>query len=227
MTLTLVQGTDEWRAARCGSLGASRVADALAKTKTGWGASRDNLIAELVAERLTGVPTEGYTNAAMLHGTATEPQARAAYEFRTDATVTEVGLIRHPRIAGTHASPDGLVCDDGMIEIKCPNTASHIATMRGGNIPARYLTQMQWQMACAERTWCDFVSFDPRMPEHMRFFVKRLNRNDVLIAQMEKDVAAFLAEVDETIAALEVACRAKPLPLKRQLENSLNIIMAG
>lgn len=226
MTVELVQGTDEWRLARCGSLGASRVADALAKTKSGWGASRDNLIAELVAERLTGTPAEGFTNAAMQWGTATEPFARAAYEFRTDASVMEVGLVRHPRIKGTHASPDGLVGDDVMLEIKCPQTATHIATLRGGSIPGKYVTQMQWQLCCAERDYCDFVSFDPRMPEHMRFFVKRLNRNDVLIAQMEKDVATFLAEVDETIAALNAACVQTP-PLKQQLNQSLNIISAG
>lgn len=226
MEAALVQGTGEWRQARCGSLGASRVADAIAKTKTGWGASRANLMAELIAERLTGEPAEGFTNSAMQWGTQTEPFARAAYEFRTDATVVEVGLIRHPTIAGTHASPDGLVGDDGMVEIKCPQTATHIETVLSRTVAGKYMTQMQWQMACAGRAWCDFISFDPRLPEDMRFFVSRVNRNDVLIASLEKDVTAFLAEVDEKIAALRAACAPRP-DLKVVLSESLNILAAG
>lgn len=222
----LIQGSDDWRAARCGSLGASRVADAIAKTKTGWGASRANLMAELIAEKLTGVPAEGYMNAAMMHGTATEPHARAAYEFRTNATVVEVGLVRHPAIAGTHASPDGLVGDDGLIEIKCPNTATHIDTVLGSGVAGKYLTQMQWQMACTGRRWCDFVSFDPRLPEQMRLHVSRVNRNDAVIASLEKDVIAFLAELEEKLSALTAAFAPKP-DLKAALTNSLNILAAG
>jgi putative phage-type endonuclease len=224
--INLIQGSDDWRYARCGSLGASRVADAIAKTKSGWGASRANLMAEMIAERLTGTPAEGFTNAAMQWGTQTEPFARAAYEFRTNATVTEVGLIRHPKIEGTHASPDGLVDPDGMIEIKCPMTATHIETVIGQGIPAKYVTQMQWQMACASTEWCDFVSFDPRLPEAMRLFVKRLSRDDAMIAQLEKDVTAFLAEVDAKIVALRAACAPRP-DLKVVLTESLNIISAG
>ena len=205
MTEALIQGTDEWRRARCGSLGASQLADALAKTKTGWGASRENLLAQLLAERLSGVPTEGFTSAAMQHGIDTEPEARSAYSFRYDCDVAECGLIRHPLIKGTHASPDGLVGELGMVEIKCPNTATHLATLLGASIPQKYLYQMQWQMACTGRDWCDFVSYDPRLPEEYRLYVHRVHANRDLIAELETEVRAFLAE----LAKREEALRAK------------------
>lgn len=227
MTVDLVQGTEEWRLARCGSLGASRVADAIAKTKSGWGASRANLMAELIAERLTGVPAEGYTNAAMQWGTATEPQARAAYEWHTGHTVEEVGLIRHPSIQGTHASPDGLVGTDGLIEVKCPNTATALDTLLGGKVPERYQVQMAWQMrCCGNREWCDFVSFDPRLPERLRLFVKRVHRDDVMIARLEKDVTEFLNELSDKVSALEAIAAGRSV-VKEQLTESLNILAAG
>jgi putative phage-type endonuclease len=160
----LIQGSEEWKLARCGSLGASRLADAVARTKTGYGASRANLMAELLVERLTGIPTDGFVSPAMQWGTDKEPDARAAYEFRSDVEVAQVGIVPHPTIAGTHASPDGLVDTYGLIEIKCPNTASHVETLLGDEIAGKYVTQMQWQMACTGRDWCDFVSFDPRLP---------------------------------------------------------------
>lgn len=196
------QGTLEWRLARCGSLGASRVADALAKTRSGWGASRANLMAELIAERLTGVPAENYTNAAMQWGTVTEPDARAAYEFRQDVDVTLVGLVRHPMIRMTHASPDGLVGDDGLLEVKCPNTATHIETLLGASVSGKYVTQIQWQMACTGRAWCDFVSYDPRLPEEHRLFVKRIPRDEKMIGELEREVETFLAEVDHKLARI-------------------------
>ena len=227
MTVELVQGSDEWRLARCGSLGASRVADAIAKTKSGWGASRANLMAELIAERLTGVPAEGFTNAAMLWGTATEPQARAAYEWHTGQTVEEVGLIRHPSIQGTHASPDGLVGTDGLIEVKCPNTATALDTLLSGKVPKRYLVQMAWQMrCCGNREWCDFVSFDPRLPERLRLFVKRVHRDDVMIARLEKDATEFLTELGDKVAALDAIAAGRSV-VKEQLTASLNILAAG
>lgn len=198
----LEQGSDAWRAARCGSLGASRIADATAKTKTGWGASRANLMAELIAERMTGVPYETYTNAAMQWGTRTEPEAHAAYEFMFDASVAQVGIVPHPSIAWTHCSPDGLIGDAGMIEIKCPNTATHLDTLLGAEIDGKYIKQVQWQMACCERSWVDWVSYDPRLPENMRLFVKRTHRDDAMIAALEKDVIAFLAELDARVAVL-------------------------
>jgi putative phage-type endonuclease len=198
----LIQGSEEWKLARCGSLGASRLADAVARTKTGYGASRANLMAELLVERLTGLPTEGYTNAAMQWGTEKEPEARAAYEFRADVDVAQVGIATHPSISGTHASPDGLIGEDGMLEIKCPNTATHVETLLGDEIAGKYVTQMQWQMACTGRKWCDFVSYDPRLPESMALFVKRVQRDDVLIATLETEAKKFLAELDAKVSEL-------------------------
>jgi len=199
---TLEQGSAEWHAARLGKVTASRVADVAAKTKSGWGASRKNYTAELVAERLTGTTGERFTNAAMQWGTDTEPQARAAYEFFREATVTEVGLVIHPTIEMSAASPDGLIGDDGMLEIKCPNTATHIDTLINKTVPGKYITQMQWQMACTGRQWCDFASFDPRMPENLRLFVVRVERDGERIIELETMVRMFLAELDQTIETL-------------------------
>ena len=172
------QNSAEWLAARCGSLGASSIADMVAKTRTGWGASRFNLAARIVCERLTGTPQESYTNAAMQWGHDTEPQARAMYEFMRDVAVQQVGLVLHPSINKSHASPDGIVGDDGLIEIKCPNTATHIETLLSEDVEGKYVKQMQWQMACCGRAWCDFVSFDPRLPAEMQMFVQRVARDD-------------------------------------------------
>jgi putative phage-type endonuclease len=193
------QGSSAWFAQRIGKLTASRLADALAKTKSGYSASRANYMAQLVAERLTGVPAESYTNAAMQHGIDTEPLARAAYEFHTDNTVEPAGFIDHPVIEMTGASPDGLVGDDGLVEIKCPNTATHIETLLSGVIPSKYVLQMEWQMACTGRQWCDYISFDPRMPENMRLFIARQHRGEALIARLENDVIEFLGELDRKV----------------------------
>ena len=201
-SLDLVQGTPEWIAARVGSLGASRVAEALARTKAGYAATRANLLSELVVERLTGQPAEHFVTPAMAWGTEKEPEARAAYAFRFDRDVDLVGLVPHPTISGTHASPDGLIADDGLIEIKCPSTATHIETLLGGQIPGKYVTQIEWQMACTGRSWCDFASFDPRLPEEMRLFVKRFARDDKRIAEMEEQVREFLFELDTTVRRL-------------------------
>lgn len=198
----IVQGSTEWHALRIGKVTASRVADVIARTKSGWGASRANYMAELIAERLTGEPAEKFTNAAMAWGTEKEPDARAAYEFFRDAQVAEVGFIEHPSILMAGASPDGLVGDAGLVEIKCPNTATHLDTLLTQAIPARYVTQMTWQMACAGRAWCDFVSFDPRLPETMSLFVKRVERDDSLIASLEKDVSDFLDELAQKLGQL-------------------------
>lgn len=198
----IIQGSSEWHALRIGKVTASRVADVVAKTKSGWGASRANYMAELIAERLTGKPAEQFTNAAMAWGTEKEPDARAAYEFFRDASVIEVGFIEHPSIAMTGASPDGLVSVDGLVEIKCPLSATHLETLLTQSVPSKYITQMQWQMACTGRTWCDFASFDPRLPESMSLFVKRVDRDDKLIAELERDVSAFLAELADKISRL-------------------------
>lgn len=189
------QGSDAWKLERLGKATASRVADLTAKTKTGWGASRANYAAQLIAERLTGYPQESYTNTAMQWGTATEPDAVAAYEFYHQAAVERVGFIDHPRIAMAGASPDGLIGSDGLVEVKCPNTATHIDTLLGGAVPPKYVPQMQFQMAVTGRAWCDFASFDPRMPEEMRLFVARVERDDKYIAELEQMVGDFLDEV--------------------------------
>ena len=206
MSVDIVQGSPEWFAARLGKVTASRVHDVIAKTKTGYGASRANYMAELIAERLTNTQAERFTNAAMQWGTDNEDTARQRYAFDHDIEVETVGFLDHPTIAMAGASPDGLVGTVGMVEIKCPNTATHIDTLISGAIPLKYQTQMLWQMACAPgREWCDFVSFDPRLPGHMAKFERRFPRDDARIAEMETEVTAFLDELDAKIVALEAA----------------------
>lgn len=197
------QGTQEWFMARLGKVTASRVADIIAKTKSGYSTSRQNYLAQLVVERLTQKPTETYSNAAMQWGTETEPLARAAYEIKHDLMVSEIGFVPHPVIEMAGASPDGLVGDDGLIEIKCPNTATHIETLLNDTIKSEYKTQMQWQMACTGRQWTDFVSFDPRMPEKHQMKIIRVNRNESVIQTLEKEVTEFLTEVDKTIERIK------------------------
>lgn len=196
------QGSQEWLAVRLGKVTASRVADVMAKTKSGPSASRINYMAQLLCERLTGNPTECFTNAAMAHGTATEPEARLAYSFHHDADVAEIAFVDHPSIVMAGASPDGLIGNDGLLEIKCPNTATHLDTLASGKPAGKYVTQMMWQMACTGRQWCDFASYDPRLPEHLRLFVTRIPRDGELIAAMEAEVSAFLAELDARIEDL-------------------------
>ena len=201
------QRTTEWFAQRCGHLTASRIADMMARTQKGWGASRANYAAQLIAERLTGVAESGFTSAAMQHGIDTEAAARAAYGFMQDVEVIEAPFVLHPRLAWSGASPDGFVGDDGLVEIKCPNTATHITTLRGGEIPDKYIKQMQWQMACTERDWCDFVSFDPRMPVEMQLHIQRVDRDNDLIAEIESAAIGFLDEIAATVAELETIYR--------------------
>lgn len=196
------QGSAEWFEARLGKVTASRVADIIAKTKSGYSTSRANYAAQLIAERLTGKREESFTNAAMQWGTDKEPEARAAYAFRTDQDVTEVPIVAHPTIAMSAASPDGLVGDEGMVEFKCPNTATHLDTLQSETVPGKYITQMQWQMACTGRQWCDFASYDPRLPESMRLFIKRVPRDDAMIEDLEKEVSAFLSEIEERVSFL-------------------------
>lgn len=198
----IVQGTPEWFAARLGKVTASRVADVIAKTKAGYSTSRENYMVELALERITGVRQEGYTNDAMKWGTENEPLARAAYEARTGELVEEVGLMLHPRIAQSGASPDGLVGADGQIEIKCPQSATHVRTLRSGKPEGKYLTQMHWQMACTGRAWCDFISFDPRMPAGLQLFVTRIERDDKMVATLEQEIEKFLGELDEMVVLL-------------------------
>jgi putative phage-type endonuclease len=192
----------EWFAQRCGKATASRISDIVSKTKTGYSASRTNYMAQLVVERMTQTVAESYSNVAMEWGTENEPFARAAYEIKTGNTVDQVGSIDHPTIPMSSASPDGLIGNWGCLEIKCPNTSTHIETLLGAEPVKKYYDQMQWQMACTNRSWCDFVSFDPRMPAHLQLFVKRIERNDVYIAELESEVIQFLAEVDDKVKKL-------------------------
>jgi len=201
--MDVIQGSPEWLALRAGKVTASRVADVIARTKTGFGASRANYAAELICERLTGKPAERFTNAAMQHGTLTEPEARAAYEFRFGVDIVQIGFVPHPTIAMSGASPDGLIEADGMLEIKAPNTATHLDTLLNRKVPERYVSQCLWQMACAGRQWVDFCSYDNRLPTHMQMFVKRIERDDKAIGEMEQMVRDFLAEIDQKLAALE------------------------
>ena len=188
------QRTEEWFAARLGKVTASRVADVLAKIKSGESASRKNYKMELVVQRLTGKAGESFTNAAMEWGTEQEPFARMAYEAHTGTFVKEDGFVDHPTIEGFGCSPDGVV-GEGLIEIKCPNTANHIETVLENKAPSKYIPQMQCQMACTGAKWCDFVSFDPRVPEDLQLFVVRVERDQEYIDSMEVEVKQFLSEV--------------------------------
>jgi putative phage-type endonuclease len=196
------QRTEEWFKQRLGKVTASAISNVIAKTKTGPSASRENYSTQLTLERLTGQQAEFYTNAAMEWGTATEPQARQHYEIYRDVFVDEVGFITHPLIEMAGASPDGFVGEDGLVEIKCPESKTQMETLLNQKVPTKYMPQMQWQLACTGRKWCDFVSFDPRMPENLQIFVQRVERNDLYIKMLEEEVTLFLAEIDEKVKIL-------------------------
>jgi putative phage-type endonuclease len=197
------QRTNEWFAARCGKVTGSRVADVMAKTKTGYAATRENYLAQLVVEWMSKQPYQmTYTNSAMQWGTETEPLARSTYEQLTGELVDEIGFVNHPQIEMAGASPDGLVGEVGLLEIKCPNTATHFEYIRRLEAPKKYMPQMQWQMACTQREWCDFMSYDPRAPEGLQSFLVRVPRDDSYIKEIEQEVEKFLQEVD--VAAKEL-----------------------
>ena len=197
------QRTDEWFAARLGKVTGSRVSDVMSKTKSGYSATRANYMAQLICERLTGVKAESFTSAAMEWGVEQEPFAIAAYEALAGVFVEAVGFIEHPTIALAGASPDGFVEPEGLIEIKCPNSATHIDTLLNGDVDSKYIKQMQWQMACTNRQWCDFVSFDPRLPGNLQLFVKRIPRDEAAIKAMEMEVTKFLSELATKVQQLE------------------------
>lgn len=203
----MIQGTEEWRTARCGKFTASRLADLIAKTKSGYGASHKNYLAELLVERMTGIPTEGYVNAAMQWGIDHEGEARTTYEFETGNLVEEVGFIMHPNYSFTGASPDGLIGKDGIVEIKCPNTATHIEAILG-DVPKRYYTQIQWQLECAERQWCDYVTYDPRMLDaSLVLVVKRIKRDDEYIEVLRGEVEAGEIELNALMEKVKASVR--------------------
>lgn len=198
----LEQRSEAWFQIRAGKVTASRIADLMAITKSGYSTSRANYRAQLVVERLTGTVEPSFCSPAMQHGIDTEAEAREAYRQHMLCTVEEIGFVEHPSLfAG--ASPDGLIADDGLVEIKCPITATHIDTLLSASVPDKYAKQMQFQMACTGRAWCDFVSYDNRLPESMRLFVQRVTRDDGAIAKIEAEVASFLDEIDEMVARLQ------------------------
>lgn len=197
------QRSDDWFAARCGKATASKIHAIVARTKSGYSTSRDNYMADLIIERLTGQRTEGFTNAAMQWGIDTEAQARAAYDLHSGNDVKEVGFVAHPKIEMSGASPDGLIGDDGVLEIKCPNTATHIDFLLAPTVDKKYVIQMQWQMVCTGRQWAEFVSFDPRLPLNLQLKVVRIQRDDVMIAELEQEVQIFLNELDHKVKQLE------------------------
>lgn len=196
------QKSPEWFAARLGKVTASRVADVMAATKSGPAASRKNYMMELLCQRLTSKAEEGFTSAAMQRGTDLEPIARSAYEVDMGVMVVETGLILHPSGIAFGASPDGLVGDDGLVEIKCPNTATHVEFLRTGKPDGKYLWQMAAQMECAGRAWCDFVSFDDRLPEPLQYRRVRIERDDKKIGEMMAGISSFLSELDELEAEM-------------------------
>lgn len=197
------QGTHAWKMLRLGKVTASRIADLTARTKSGWGAGRANYMADIVCERLTGKATEGFRSSDMDYGNQTEDEARAAYCFFRNAKINEAAFIDHPTIKMAGASPDGLIDVDGLFEVKCPKPATHIATLEGKSIKGVYLKQMQWQMACTGRQWCDFVSYNNDLPEHIQLSIRRVNRDEEMISELENFVIDFLNEVEGKIRYLE------------------------
>jgi len=197
------QGSDEWLSLRAGKVTASKITDVMAKLKSGKpAAGRTTYMGQLIAERLTGVKSDSFSNAAMQWGVETEPQAIAAYEFLNDVEVERISFADHPNIEFSGASPDGLA-GEGLLEIKCPNTATHIDYMISKTIPKKYIDQMQWQMACLSKNWCDFMSFDPRMPEHLNKLIIRVDRDNKYIEEMELEVIKFNSELDEKLKILD------------------------
>ena len=201
--LEIKQGTEEWHQIRLGKVTASRVSDVMSKIKSGESAGRKNYKMDLVVERLTNTPTSSFTNAAMAWGTETEPLARMAYEVHSGNFVETVAFIQHPSIEWFGCSPDGLIGSEGNLEIKCPNTSTHIDYLLAGVPPAKYVPQMQTQMACTGRLWTDFVSYDPRLPPELQLFVVRLDRDEAYIQQIEAEVKQFLDEVEQVYLQLK------------------------
>jgi putative phage-type endonuclease len=203
MIVDVQQQTPEWLEMRHGTVTASRVADVMAKLKNGGEAAvRASYKAELLCERLTHLTYEHYVSPSMQWGIDNEPLAKASYEIATGFAISSGGLAMHPKIKWLMASPDGLVHDDGLVECKCPNTSTHLDYILAGVVPPEYHWQMLCQMACAERKWCDFVSYDPRLPESLQLFIRRLEWDGERIAKMEQEVEKFIGEIEDEIILL-------------------------
>lgn len=199
----LEQGGAEWLFARVGHVTCSRLKDVMDKLKSGKpGEKRQTYLMELVVERLTGKPTDHFASAAMQYGTDMEPLSRMAYEAATGTLVEESGFIHHPTIPFCGGSCDGLIGDDGIFESKSPwNSANHIYTVLDG-MPPEHMAQVQGLMAVTGRKWCDFQSFDQRLPSPLDRYCQRIERDDKYIAAMEAEVIAFSAEVAATVQRL-------------------------
>ena len=196
------QRTPEWFARRCAKVTASRVADVLARTKTGFSASRAAYMADLVVEALTGKTKEGFTSAAMQRGIDIEPLARERYSVKTGHLVDQIDFVDHPTIANAGCSPDGLIGDDMIVEFKAPETHTHFEYIETKVIPVRYYAQIQFQLACTGRQKADFVSFDDRVPENLQLLIVPVNRDVNYIAAMEKEIEKFLEERDAKVKFL-------------------------
>jgi hypothetical protein len=202
----LTQGTPEWLTARRGKVTASRCYDLTARTKKGYSASRANYLWELIAEHITGRCVEHYVSQAMEWGLEQQPFAQAAYEVARDCSCESVGLIAHPSIEFFASSPDCTVGDEGLAEFKCPTDRVHLEYLKAGVIPEEYVPQLVAQMACMpERKWNDFVSFNPNMPYGMQLFIRRLKRDEKQIAELEKEVHGFLADLAAELSSLASA----------------------
>ena len=198
--MNLLQRHDEWLSDRFGKITASRVKDISAKPRKGK--ALNSIMLNLLKERLTGEVTDFYINEAMQWGIDQEPNAIASYENITGEFVVGCGLINHPTISMSGASPDGLIGKDGLLEAKCPNTETHLNTILTQQVPDEYLPQITWQMACTGRKWCDFVSYDPRLPEQLQTVIIRVTIDDVDIDSLENEVAACNAKLNEIIENL-------------------------
>jgi putative phage-type endonuclease len=196
------QGSEAWKLLKVGKVSASRMADLLAKTKSGPSASRAKYMAQLLCERMTGQPTEFFTTAAMQRGTEIEPIARAAYEAENFVSVEQVAWVEHPTIPMAGCSPDGLVGEHGLVEIKCKEIHNHLDSILNDRIDPDHQAQMMWQICVTGRQWCDYVCFDDRAPEGLQLFVKRLHRDEEKIKQMEDEVRTFLKDLESMIQKL-------------------------
>lgn len=200
----MIQGTPEWLAVRCGRFTGSRFADLMAVTKSGPSTSRANLLVTLALERLTGEPEQTFQNDAMRRGSELEPLARGAYEAHTGALVSEVAFVVHPDFAFIGVSPDGLLDETGLLEVKCPAAqAKHLYALRTGAHANEYKWQIQGQLWVTGRAWCDAVSYDPRFPEGLQLAITRVTRDDVAIKALEQACIAANAEVDAIVSELQ------------------------
>jgi predicted phage-related endonuclease len=198
------QRSPEWFSARAGKVTASRAADFLARTKSGYSTSRKNYLIQLVAERLTGQPQEdGYVSPAMQRGIELEPQAFAAYESLTGNMPDRVGFLAHNELP-IGSSPDGVIGDyEGILELKVPNPATHIGYLKAKSLPADYLPQVTHHLLVSGAAYVDFMSYGPTFPDPLQTFLVRVYRKDVNIAQYEIDLLAFLADVEAELLALQ------------------------